>query len=267
MKQENGKKVEVEDANVLYVITSGLELFRKEFIEGDKKFSGKNQLVCPFDFVALAGDLCPEGRFYEMEYTLGGPHGVVYRGLIQAVNPCTDIRLVLGTLIARNYIPQDIYPRKAWLRDDIDAVCQGDCFRDEDNTPMCGWGTRYAKDSDISVSQYVEKYHDAVIYYYRGDHREPIVKSEYADKAPKIFVCGSENVNDPEFLHQREADMEELANLLSEAKTIIQDYNVPHFLVVATDVEGDSTAHFDIAYNLNPEHMRKIVDAVYKDKE
>lgn len=268
--QENGQEV-VKSQNVLQVCTSGMNLYRKYFVEGEYK--GKNRLIVPFDMVVLAGNPCPDGRFYELEYTIGSQYGYIYRALIQAVNPVTDIRLIIGKLIASNILSKEFYPRKAWLRDDIDMVCIGGCYVDPEDGPTLSHSIHEATDSDMSVLDFAlgkggdHGPNDVCLCYYRGDCREVWISGHEKFDTPDIMVCGSDNVNDPAFAQQRAADMMELRDHLAEIQSLCNDYSIPFFMFVAIGGVGEGgRMKADFSGNVGAPFMHKVIDAATKVK-
>ena len=233
---ENGNEV-AYTLNCLSVCLTGKELYRKEFLEG--KYKGKNTLQIPFDFIVEAGDMCPSGMFYELEYTIG-EHGVVYRALVQAVDPVTDLPLIIATLKKKNILPANFMSHRAWLRDDIQAVCVGHCSKDEDGEVVFESGINNARATHdattLSVLDYAVKYGNlgCCIYYYRGDCREVWVTSDIDCSKDKVFVCG-QNGDDPEFAERRENDLDDMRFHLEEAKSIADDYGAAFFAVWNAD--------------------------------
>lgn len=263
---ENGNEVRIKK-NVLHVVTSGKELFRKSFIE-DADWKKRNQLILPFDFVMVPGDFAPEGGlFYELEYHIG-EKGAVYRGLLQLCNPVEDIRTVLGMMQRKNLLPKGFNPIKLYLRDDIDVVSIDSCYKDEDGEPqLFGSQSKASKDYTQTITEHCRDNADhtgTCMYYYRGDHREYWMKSEDALNFEKVFVCG-ENGNDPEFTDQREADLGEMELNLSEALDTVHDYNIPH-LFIWQDSEGNYEFRCG---NLPTEILEKLMMAAkeYQDKQ
>lgn len=265
-KDENGNEVE-GCLNVLNVCLSDKELYRKEFIEG--KYRGKTQFLIPYEFIVETGDMCPKGKFYELEYFIG-ESGIVYRALIQAVDPVADIQLILGTLRYKNLLPVGFKPLRAFLRSDIDAVNVGHCSKDENGEACFIGGMNKAGDgtlddgSRLSVLKYAIR--NAVtgccLYYYRGDCRELWVPGRVDCSADKVFVCGV-NGNDPDFADQRKQAIDRLDDLLEEAKEIIADYNLPHFVVVSKDGGDD----FTISCNLSTDTLKGLLNAIIEHDE
>ena len=229
---ENEKEVK-KNKRCLNVCISGKELYKKEFING--KYKDKDMLAIPFDFVVVAGDMCTEGRFYELEYTIG-ERGVVYRSLIQAVDPVTDLQLIIGTLKHQSILPTNFKSHRAWLREDIDVVCVGSCSKDDDGQPAFYSGHKEAKDgiSDngerLSVLDNVVKYGTlgCNIYYYRGDLREVWFERECDCSKEKVFVCGV-NGDDPDFAEKKSQDLEEMWEHINEASQTAKDYGLQFF--------------------------------------
>ena len=57
--------------NTLIFCRKGRDLFKQHFIHGI--YEGKNELFTPYKFILLASpDGCPQGQFYELEYTTTG---------------------------------------------------------------------------------------------------------------------------------------------------------------------------------------------------
>lgn len=260
LKKHNSESSEEssDKLNMLHVCISGIDLYHRAFTRG--KYEGKDKLALMFDFIVLAGDMCPEGQFYEMEYTIGGT-GAVYRALIQAVNPVTDIPLVIATLKGRNMLPNTFTPSRAWLREDIDAVCIGHCAK-EDGDITFMHGIKEAKKDGRSIMQYCEEFHSACLEYYRGDVREVWADTKLSKASLEpVFICGSDNVNDPAFAARRYADMDELRFHINEASRIASDYNLNYFLVADT---GEANT-MQLRGNMTKEQMNHIVEAIYKN--
>lgn len=260
-KTESGEEV-VETTSRLMVCTHGRELFRKEFIE--KKYKGKNRQWLPFDFILLAGDMCPKGRFYELEYTIEKP-GAMYRALIQAVDPVTDLPLIIASLKARNMIPADVKPYRAWLREDIDVVNIGMCDR-EDGEAVFSCSYAYANDGSmdgekpVTVREYGDQNHGACLYYYRGDHRELWTHRVFrpGQKEEKIFVCGV-NGTDPEFADRRRQAIIEMRDNLEQAVEIADSFSIPYLYVF--DMNDDDKVA-SVGTNIRRDTLRKMLDAI-----
>lgn len=266
---ENGKEVK-NKKNVLVVCTSGMELYKKHFKEG--KYKGKDRLVVPYDFVLIGGDMCPKGEFYEVEYFLG-ENGMVYRAIVQCVNAVTDLRVMLGCLRRKGILPENFNPIRAWKRWDIDMVHIASCYKDESGE-VCTSGGMYGVNDDrmderMSVDEYVKRYSDqCCLYYYRGDHREFWAKDGDKELVKPIFVCGSENVNDPEFADKKAADMEEMKECIDRIVEITDDYNMGRiiFVAVGMDKDGNVTGIGDC--NLANEAVEKVAKSIVNlDKE
>lgn len=263
-KDKNGNEV-VKKMNVLFVCTSGMELFRKDFMED--KWKGEDRLVMPFDFLVEAGDMCPHGAFYEVEYQIEG-NVRMCRALIQAVKPEDDLPLIIGTLKLRNLLPENMKVHRAWLRDDIDAVCVGMCTKDEQGETEFFHSHNEAKDGvlddgeRLSVAEYSEKHMGACLYYYRGDMREVWTCTLWSDrvKLEKVFVCGV-NGNDPEFAQRKAEDMERLKYLMSDVLEIADDYQLRH-LVVMENGEDSGKEKFHVWYNMDRQAAVGILQAM-----
>lgn len=272
-QDENGNEV-ITKANVLDVCISGLELYKKEFKEG--KYKGKNKLIVPYDFLVLAGDFCPKGEFYEVEYQIVGS-GNVYRALIQCWNAVTDVRLVLGCLKRNNILPRGFKALRAWKRD-IDKVMIAHCSKDEEGAIINGsfYEPRLSKTEDgkeekLSIYDYGVRYdshHEGFaddhtcLEYYRGDVHEVWAGPADKDLIDPIFVCGSENVNDPCFADKREADMEEMMDHISEAIAIANDYRLGTFFLVELGADDEGKLNYSLNYNLSKEVLHKMIDAL-----
>lgn len=268
-KAENGDVVKKE-LNCLQVCLSGKDLYNREF--RNDKYKGKNMLALPFDFIVQAGDMCPEGRFYELEYTIG-EYGVVYRGLIQAVDPVTDLQLIIGTLKSKNLLPADMKSHRAFLRDDIDVVCIGNCSKDEDGEAAFYSGHKEAKDGTkddgtrMSVLDYAVKYGNlgCNIEYYRGDCREVWIPRACDCSKEKVFVCGV-NGDDPDFAEKREAELQAAMELLDEVQAILTDYNIPFFMFVGDKPDEEGRMRSNFRGNVEAPFMHEVIDAAAKVK-
>lgn len=230
---------EVRTENALIVCNQGLDLFQKEFIDG--KHWGDITPILPFDFIVLAGHPCPRGKFYEVEYTEGDKYGLIHRALIQAVDPVTDLPLVIGALMHKGYVHSFIVPHKAYLRDDIDAVCIVGCHEDE--------ATKGAYIVSGHVTPREEEYSilDTVIgrdpsapfmvkgavclEFYAAEHCVEVwLDPDDKFERKPIFVCGSSNVFDPAFEEQRREDLAELKERIDDAMQILNDYGLQHVI-------------------------------------
>jgi len=74
---DNGQEIERKQ-KVLNVCVSGMDLYRKSFIDGQHHHSLG---ILSYDFIVLAGAECTKGRFYEMEYMID-KEGTVFRALL-----------------------------------------------------------------------------------------------------------------------------------------------------------------------------------------
>lgn len=262
-KDENGNEV-INKLNCLQVCLSGKELYKKEFMEG--KYKGKNMLAMPYDFIVEAGDMCPKGAFYELEYTIG-EYGMVYRALIQAVDPVTDLPLIIGVLKKKNLLPANFKSHRAWLREDIGAVCVGNCSKDEDGEACFYSGHNEAHDGTmddgtrLSVLDYAVKYGNlgCCIYYYRGDLREVWIPQECDCSKEKVFICGV-NGDDPAFAEKKAKDLDEMWDLLSQATEIARDYAIPYFYIWQSE---DDRFEVDTE-GMTHEMLDKMLDAMKK---
>lgn len=266
----NGKEVRTQ-VNVLVVCTSGMELFRKHFKED--AYKGKDRLLVPYDFVLLGGDFSPKGDFYEVEYQTEGSYAV-YRALLQCVDAVTDTRIMLGCLKRNRLLPDGFKPLRAWKREDIGAVHIASCYKDEDGEVNVTGGVYragaelfYADYDDetgyqATVEEYIRDNHgQCCLYYYRGDHREYWARASDKELMEPVFVCGSENVNDPVFAEKKKRDMEEMENAFSEALETARDYGLMFTVLYQTQVEGkDSTFHLDS--NMDPNLLDDIIKAL-----
>lgn len=263
---ENGNEVQ-KTLRVLDVCTSGMELYRKHFTEC--KYKEKNELIVPYDMVVLLGDFSPRGgRFYELEYTLGDKYGIICRALIQAVNPVTDIRLIIGGLQHNNVLPKDLFPHKAHLTN-IDYVHIGGCYNDPTDGICFSGGMTEAKDGDTSVLDYLLKNSPYLcLYYYRGDHREVWLHRTDKFDTPDIFVCGSDNVNDPVFAEQRAADLDEMREYIAEAVGIAEDYGLNLFFAYENGEVNDEGKHVcSVRRNGTWEWFIKMLDYLMEHAE
>lgn len=235
-----------------------MELYRRNFMNG--KYKEKDELVVPYDMVVLLGDFSPRaGRFYELEYTLGPKCGMVYRALIQAVNPVTDLRLIVGGLQNNNVLPKDLCPYKARLTD-IDMVHIGGCYNDDEDGVVFHGGVTEAKDGDTSVLDYLLKYStDLCLYYYRGDHREAWVHRTDKFDTPDIFVCGSDNVNDPAFAQQREADLDEMTDCIERATEIASEYGYDYLFMMKRPSGEEMEVSVCFNKDLHAGNVRSVV--------
>lgn len=241
---KDGNEV-IKTLTCLNVCISGKELYKKEFIDG--KYKRKKMFTLPFDFIVENGDMSPKGSFYELEYFIG-ERGMVYRALIQAVDPVTDIPLIIGTLKHNDFLPADFSPKRAYLRDDIDAVCIGNCSKDENGEACFMSGHNEAHDGTmddgerLSVLDYALRHSvtGCNFNYYCGDCIEQWIPEE-CDCSEKIFVCGV-NGNDPEFAEQRECELDMMTDNMNDALATLRDYSVPH-LLIWQDSEGNYEFH------------------------
>lgn len=258
-KDETGKEVRTQK-NVLTVCTTGIKLYKKHFLEGKNK--DEDRLVLPYDFILIGGDFCPHGEFYELEYQIADDRSV-YRALIQCVNPVTDLRIMLGCLKRKNVIPDSIKPLRAWLRSDIDKVHIAFCTEDETGEITVNGGFYGVYDDCMeerpSVEEYTKKYNgQCCLYYYRGDHREYWVEPSDAELIEPIFVCGV-NGNDPVFAEKKKAALEEMQALIDEARSIANDYNVPHFFFFATEMDKEGQYKTVFESNVKLDIMQEII--------
>lgn len=250
---ENGTEV-VKTQCVLSVCTSGMELFREHFMQNGRQ----DALRIPFDFIVVGDKHCPIGQFYEMEYTIGGPQGLIYRALIQAANPCTDLRIIIGALINGNILPKDICPHKAFLRDDIDAIIVGACTDDDEHGISLYGSKTISGEPDQSYADFIKSEGSASFLYYRGDALKLTVDDGFDFQLPDIMVCGTSNVNNPAFARQREADLREMNELLDEALGIANDYNLSFFLLMN---RGFSKGKMSFDCNLENGQMIEVLEA------
>lgn len=213
--------------NVLYVCNNGMNIYRKEFIEG--KYKDKCEEV-RYDFIVLAGVPCPQGDFYEVEYTIGA-YGMVYRALIQCVNPVTDLQLVLGCLKRNNMLPEGFTVHEAFLSG-IDRVHVGSCSKDDNGEAVICYGTDEPKPDEPSIRERVQQEgliaSSCCMEYYRGDVRE--IWIEPTDTFDPVFVCGSDNVNDEAFSKQRAADQEEATMFVTSLAQLLDKYKRPYIM-------------------------------------
>lgn len=249
VKYEYRKGEEVHTENALIVCNQGLDLFQKEFIDG--KFEGQNQLAIPFDIIVLGGHPCPRGKFYEVEYTIGGNTGLMHRALIQAVDPVTDLPLVMGALMHKGHVHSFIVTHKAYLRDDIDAVRIVSCSRDKDLNDTCIYGSHVTpREEQYSILDKVQgkdpafpNFGAVCLELYQSDHSQEVWIDLKLDKfeTKPIFVCGSSNVFDPAFKEQRDEDLAELLDHINEASQLAQEYGLQHLFCYETGVKHPDT--------------------------
>lgn len=266
-KDEAGKEVHIKN-NVLTVCISGIELYKKHFLED--KYKGKDRLVLPYDFILLGGDLCPRGEFYEIEYQTADDCSV-YRALIQCVDPVTDLRIMLGCLKRNNILPDSFKPLRAWLRSDIDKVYIASCVEDKIGEIIVNGAYYGIHDDRMDERPSVEEYTmnnrgQCCLYYYRGDHREYWVNPSDTELIDPIFVCGV-NGNDPEFAEKKEADMEELQSHLDEAMSIARDYDLPHFVFVVTKATEDGKLDTIYENSIKLNVMQEIITLLQNGEE
>lgn len=231
----------------LIVCTDGEELFNEHFVNG--KYQGQNELTMPFSFIVLGGSPCPRGKFYEVEYTEGEQYGLFNRALIQAVDPETDLPLIVGMLRHKGILKSEIFTRKAYLREDIDAVniCRCSIDKDDNDDPCCYGGiVRPRPEDTVSIHDKVlgkdpsfPEFADQAVclWYYAADHcREEWIdgKRDQFDTKP-IFVSGGTNVMDPAFAEMRKAELAELQEHIESAAEIAQDYGLEFLFCHETD--------------------------------
>lgn len=229
-----------ETENVLKVCTHGQDIFKKEFVDG--KYEQKNKLIVPFDMFCLAGGDCPNGKFYELEYQIEG-NSWVYRILVQAVNPVTDIRLLLGAVKKAELLPEGFRPGKAYLRDDIDKVVIGGCEADAAGGAY-HHGDVYTSGVDSEQGSLLDICSSSAgagvtVEFYPGQLPVQVIAvSSDMELMPKIFVAGSENVSDPEFAEQREKDLDEMMTCLNEAMGIAAEYDLQYLICIEGVING-----------------------------
>lgn len=262
-KDENGNEV-IKKQLVLNVCTSGMELYRKAFKDGEYK--GKNQQWFDYEFVVLGGVPCPRGKFYELSYTIGGMTGWIYRALLQLVNPVTDVRTVLAVLSRERVLPEGFTPRELRITN-IDAVCIGSCSRDDDGVEAFFSGHVEPKPEDTqTITERVSSdkpLAGVCLEYYRGDCREMWANREDALGYQKVFVCGSENVGDPEFEARRKADFAEMLEMISEAESIAADYGLQYLFVYPNGVcNEDGTPQVEVSRNCTAKFTKQIVEFI-----
>ena len=255
---------EVRTENALIVCNQGLDLFQKEFIDG--KHWGDITPILPFDFIVLAGHPCPRGQFYEVEYTIGGKTGLMHRALIQAVDPVTDLPLVMGALMHKGYVHSFIVTHKAYLRDDIDAVRIVSCSRDKDLNDTCIYGGHVTpREEEFSILDTVIGRDPSAPFMVKGAVCLELYAAEHCvevwldpdDKfeTKPIFVCGSSNVFDPAFKEQRDEDLAELIEHLNAASQLAQEYGLQHLFCYETGVKHPDTGEpaVNLMYRCAPE--------------
>lgn len=250
VREECRKGDEVRTENALIVCNQNLDLFQKEFIDG--KHWGDITPIIPFDFIVLGGNPCPRGKFYEVEYTLGGKHGVVHRALIQAVDPVTDIQLIFGAMKHKGAITDDIVTHKAYLRDDIDAVRIVGCYYDEETEDAYIGGNRITpREEEYSILDTVIGRDPSAPFMAKGAVCLELYAAEHCielwiDPDDKfewkpVFVCGSSNVFDPAFKEQRDEDLAELKEHIDQAIELAQEYGLQYlFCYESGDANPDT---------------------------
>lgn len=255
---------EVRTENALIVCNQNLDLFQKEFIDG--KHWGDITPIIPFDIIVLGGNPCPRGKFYEVEYTIGGKTGLIHRALIQAVDPVTDLPLVMGALMHKGVVPADIVTHKAYLRDDIDAVRIVGCYKDEETEDAYIGGNHITpREEEYSVLDTVIGRDPSAPFMVKGAVCLELYAAEHCvevwldpdDKfeCKPIFVCGSSNVFDPAFKEQRDEDLAELLDHIKEASQLAQEYGLQHLFCYETGVKHPDTGApaINLMYRCNTE--------------
>lgn len=237
----------------LIVCNRNLDLFQQKFIDSDY-WPDMNPII-PFDFVCLGGVPCPRGEFYEVEYTIGGKTGVMHRALIQAVDPVTDLPLILGVLQHKGVISNGIVTHKSYLRNDIEAVRIVGCSKDEENNDYYISGGYFKpKERAHSILEKVigkdrsfpEFESQAVcLEYYAADHCHEVWIDGKMDKfdTKPVFVCGSRNVFDPTFAEMRDEDFANIKEYLDIAFELAQDYGLQCIFCYETGNNNPETGH------------------------
>lgn len=250
------------------VCNEGKELFRKDFADG--KYKGENTLVVPFDFIALCDATTPRGKFYEMEYTTGGRYGMVCRGLIQAVDPTTDISLIVGALKHKGCLPQDLVPHNAYLRDDIDCVQVCGCSPDEEDG-TCTYGPVVSDNNpEISVLDFAlgeaMDYPGEISLKFYDNHlaTEVSIGSEEKFHCDPILVWGSDNVWDEAFKEQREEDLASLRDSLEDVKELCGKYRLQYLLSVQMCPIGKKKTPCFVDFNCTDEFVDPLFDFLKK---
>lgn len=273
VSEECRKGDEVRTENALIVCNQNLDLFQKEFI--DSKHLGDITPIIPFDFIVLGGNPCPRGKFYEVEYTLGGKHGVVHRALIQAVDPVTDIQLILGTLNHKGAITDDIVTHKAYLRDDIDAVRIVGCYKDEETEDAYIGGNRITpREEEYSILDTVIGRDPAAPFMVNGAVCLELYAAEHSielwiDPDDKfawkpVFVCGSQNVWDEAFAEQRQEDLAELQDHIGDAIQLLNEYGLQYLICYENGkrVEGSDRQQVNLMNRCVPEFATAVAEFI-----
>lgn len=211
-----------------------------------------------FNFMILAGKNCPQGQFYELEYSHhcyekdGNllPIGPVRHALIQAVNPDTDLTIMLSaakrTPIFR--ASQSIYPIQAYLRSDIERVQLVACVKDDTGEPSIIGPYREAIPVSTDAADVGRTPSTVLNAMMRSDNDDPIDFELYTGPdlytfsaqdsdltgMDPIFVCGGENVFKPCFAYKRQQDMQEMIDLIEQAIEIANCYNLEYIISMQT---------------------------------
>lgn len=238
----------------LLVCIEGQKLFNERFVNG--KYAGMNELTMPFSFILLGGNPCPRGKFYEVEYTEGEKPGHIHRALIQAVDPVTDLPLLFGMLRHKGILKSEIFTRKAYLREDIEAVNIVRCSDEEDGNGPCCYGgiVRPRPEDTVSIFDKVLgkdpsfpefSSQSVCLEYYAADHcREEWIdgKMDKLETQP-VFVAGSSNVMDPAFAEMRNEDLSDLIDCINEARQIANDYGLQYLFCYETGQRNPETGY------------------------
>ena len=215
--------VQEEHRCVLKVCTEGQDLFKQHVIKDD------DERILAFDFLALAGDVCANSKFYELEYTVGGKYGVVSRALFQLSDPAAEIRAALAALRRVGLLPLDLVPHKLYLRDDIDVVKVGKFFIAESGSPTF-WATQF-RHTDSTVNAEGRKTTTAYVYYGDKGNHAVYALDQDTDNFPKVFVAGDSSVFDPEFAEQRDRDLADMLDHINEASQLAAEYGLNHLFL------------------------------------
>lgn len=271
---------EKRTGNVLIVCNRNQSLFKEKFLDGNHWPEEDLTRILPFDFICLGGAPCPRGQFYEVEYTIGGKHGIMHRALIQAVEPVTDLQFVIGALKHQGILPADIVTHKAYHRDDIDAVRIVECYHDEeiDDTVISGAHIT-PRDEEYSILDTVIGRDPSAPFMAKGavclecyasDHCVEVwLDPDDKFECKPIFVCGSSNVWDEAFAELRREDLAELQDLIDDAIQLLNEYGLQYLICYENSkrVEGTDRQQVNLMNRCVPEFATAIADYLVKKKD